>query len=255
MKKFTIRMCALAVLACLSCNTAMASKYGGGEAYSEPTFRELAQTMMFMDGFKTTEDVVVDEYAKLMYCGLYNEKFTNDFEWNKIRSMLLQKIQTRKDYFRVLYQISGVIYLGRYNFETQDFPFINDSALVNVGSLVLFDATNNAELQRQRVLCGGARAVSLIIPAYYVFRLNQPLTFDRLKIPMDEAQKLLNRMQKSKNLERNLYVRFRVRVIAAHPASQIQAALEAAVLSGELTAIDLFLDKEMTQPFASVEVR
>lgn len=254
MKFFMIRICALAVLLCLSGQMAMASKYGGGEAYSEPTFRELAQTMMFMDGFKT-EDVVIDEYAKLMYCALYNEKFTNDFEWNKIRSLLLQKIQTRKDYFRVLYQISGVIYLGRYNFETQDFPFINDSALVNVGSLVLFDATNNADLQRERILCGGKRAVSLILPAYYVFRLNQPLTFDRLKIPMDEAQKLLSRMQKSKNDERALFVRFRVRAIAAQPASKVQAALEAAVLSGEMTAIDLFLDKEMTQPFASVEVR
>lgn len=236
--------------------SALASKYGGGEAYAEANFRDLTQTLILMDGISIEENKILDEYARMNYCSIYEEKFHDDFEWVQFRKLLAQKIQSKKEYYRNLYQISGVIYLGRYNFDTQDFPFIKNSALVNVGSLQLYDVSyNSTEGKEARTICSG-KEKAMMMPDHYVFELNQPLTFDRLKMPMEEAKRLLDRMMRTDNKDRRLYVRFRMRVISIVPIPIKQFEAHTTVrLRGELTGIDIFLDRELTQPFATVEVK
>jgi hypothetical protein len=256
MKRFFAKLLCAAMLLSLPTGSALASKYGGGEAYAEANFRDLAQTLILMDGVSLEDNKIIDEYAKMNYCSIYKEKFRDDFEWSRFRKLLIQKVQSKKEYFRNLYQISGVIYLGRYNFDTQDFPFINKSALVNVGSLQLFDLNrNSAETVALRTLCQG-EGMSQILPDHYVFELNQPLTFDRLKLPMEEAKKLLERMERMDNTDRRLYVRFRMRIISIVPTPIEKLNIQTVIrLRGELTGIDIFLDRALTQPFARVEVK
>ncbi len=256
MKRFFAKLLCAAMLLGLPTGSALASKYGGGEAYAEANFRDLAQTLILMDGVSLEDPKIIDEYAKMNYCSLYKEKFHDDFEWSQFRKLLTQKVQSKKEYFRNLYQISGVIYLGRYNFDTQDFPLINDSALVNVGSLQLFKLNHNSLASTEvRTICKG-EGMSEILPNNYVFELNQPLTFDRLKLPMEEAKKILERMSRMENTDRRLYVRFRMRIISIIPMDTKTLAMHSVVrLRGELTAIDIFLDRDLTQPFATVEVK
>lgn len=254
MKLFFLRAVLCVLLLTLPYGSAQAVKYTGGESYAAPDFRDLTQTMILMGGMPIENDKVVDEYAKMNYCDVYKEKFHNDFEWVKFRNLLIQKVQSKKEYFRVLYEISGVVYLGRYNLDTQDFPFIKDSALVNVGSLQLYSLVKTRQSDAmKKVLCEDTR-VSTVFPDFYVFELNQPRTFDRLKLPMEEAKKLLARMERTGNTDRRLYVRFRLKVISVNPIA-VRSGNLPAYLRGEMTGIDLFLDREMTQPFATVEVK
>lgn len=256
MKCFFLRAAFCIAVLVMSCGSAIALKYSGGESYAAPDFRDLTQTMVLMDGMPIDVDKVVDEYAKMNYCDVYKEKFHNDFEWTQFRKLLIQKVQSKKEYYRVLYEISGVVYLGRYNFDTQDFPFIKNSALVNVGSLQLYRLRKTfADDARKKVLCDD-KTMSSVFPDYYIFELSQPRTFDRLKLPMDEAKKLLDRMDRTGNSDRRLYVRFRLKVISVNPVSVAGNSGSLPVyLRGEMTGIDLFLDREMTQPFARVEVK
>jgi len=255
MARFFTKLFCVALLLGLP-GSAMASKYGGGEAYAEATFRDLTQTLILMDGVSIEDNKILDEYARMNYCSVYKEKYQDDFEWLQFRKLLTQKIQSKKEYYRNLYQISGVIYLGRYNFDTQDFPFVKNSALVNVGSLQLYEmSAMTKEGEEARKICGG-KEKSMLMPDRYVFELNQPLTFDRLKMPMEEAKRLLERMVRMENKDRRLYVRFRMRVVSVVPIPLRTFGIKSVVrLRGELTGIDIFLDRDLTQPFATVEVK
>lgn len=220
-------------------------KAAGGEAFSPPTSRDLLQSYIMLDGVDIKDPKKVDDYARLMYCGLYEEKFASDFEWNTIRNQLIDRIKQKKEYFRTQYEISGIIYLGRYNFETQDFPLVDKSSLFNVSSLVLIDEQGAA-------LPGNCMSkYQNSFPRSYVVKLKQALTVDRLKVPLDEAEKLLARMEKVKNKDRRLYIRFRVRVSGATPPSR--GSLFGNFL-GDVVGIDVFYDKERTRYFGRIPI-
>ncbi len=225
---------------------------GRGEAFASPTFRELAITSLMLGAYDTNSNEVIDEYAKLMYCSLYQEKFKSDFEWNNIRRELGNKVRARREYFRTHYEVTGVVYLGRYSFETQDFPFIKDTALVNVGSLSLLASGRNSNNNPYALRLCGSETPSAIFPPYYIFLLPQPLTLDRIKMPMDEAEKLLQRMDVMENKERALFVRFRLRLQAAGGLDQRGIRL---MMRGEMVSIDIFYDQEMTKHFATVALK
>lgn len=226
-------------------------KQGRGESFAAPTFRELALTSLMLEAFDSSSNETVDEYAKLMYCPLYAEKFESDFEWNSVRQELGRKLQGKREYFRTHFELTGTIYLGRYRFETQDFPFVKDTALVNVGSLTLLglDASDFNKIK----ICKDTSPSSLFAFSY-LFLLQQPLTLDRLKVPMDEAEALLKRMELMNNKDRALYIRFRVRLMGA---SQPQGKLfhKTIMMRGDLVSVDLFYDREMTKHFAVVSLK
>lgn len=227
-------------------------RFARGEAFAAPNFREMALTSMMLDAFDNSKNETVDEYAKLMYCPLYLSKFKSDFEWNSIRQELSRKLKSRNEYFRTNYELSGTIFLGRYSFETQDFPFIKNTALVNVGSVNLF-MPNRREMNQSRRICGEGEA-SAMFPVNYVFLLNQPLTLDRIRMPPDEAESLLKRLDQMNNKERALYIRFRVRTMGVSGIDR-RTANTVLMFRGDLVSVDIFYDREMTKHFATVALK
>lgn len=229
-----------------------------GESYAAPTYRELIQTMFIVGGVDLKNPKIADEYLKLNHCGAYKQKYKNDFELNNYRQDIISRITSKKEYYRTQFEINGVVYLGRYNFETQDFPFVRDSALVNVGSMSLF-STGTRDSKYSMTFCED-KDITTIFPGLLVLSMKQPLTFDRLKMPMDEAEKLLAKMESAKNEDRKLYVRFRFRITSVDPG-QIDAATikrsksSKATFYGDMRAIDLFFDKELTQHVATIQMR
>lgn len=225
---------------------------GRGESFAAPTFRELALTSLMLEAFDTTKNETIDEYAKLMYCPLYRENFKSDFAWNNVRQELGRKLQGKREYFRTHYEIMGVVYLGRYAFETQDFPFVKNTALVNVGSLTLLTTPQRARRDGWRV-CDDLEA-SKLFPTGYLFALQQPLTLDRLKMPLEDAEKLLKRMDMMNNKERALFIRFRIRLLGSGIIVE-RGTTKNLLLRGELAAVDLFYDREMSKHFASISLK
>jgi len=225
---------------------------GRGESFAAPTFRELALTSMMLEAFDNTKNETIDEYAKLMYCPLYQENYKSDFAWNNVRQELGRKLQGKREYFRTHYEMTGVVYLGRYSFETQDFPFVKDTALVNVGSLTLLSMGNRSSADVRR-LCGEPEPTTFF-PGTYLFMLQQPLTIDRLKMSLNDAEKLLKRMELMNNKDRALYIRFRVRLLGSGNIIS-RGALNQLLMRGELVSVDLFYDREMTKHFAVISLK
>ncbi len=249
-----------AFLLMLAFTAARAGVIGGdkGESYADPTYKELIQTLVMMDGVDITDPLVANDYAKLMFCDLWKTNSKNDFDWQKIRQQIVSRVTQHKDYYRIQYQLGGTIYLNVYNFETQDFPFKPESALTRVGSMSLLDFSFIGDKDRGiKKLCGDAE-ISVAFPINYTAQLHQPLTFDRLKIPMDEAKQLLDKMAAVKNTDRRLYVRFRFRLqslIQKMSPPPVHLRRARAMFVSELSQIDVFLDKDMSKFVTTVYIR
>ncbi|MCE9507638.1 MAG: DUF4852 domain-containing protein [Alphaproteobacteria bacterium] len=219
-----------------------------GEGYAATNFKELSQTMLLMGGLDINIPKVADEYARLTYCGLYQQTFKNDFEWNKIRSQIVARVLDKKEYYRVLYETSGIFKLGRYDTEEQYFPLSPDTAMANVGSMSLFSS------DLYRPYCGLDSRGSAVFSSNITLVLNQPLTVNKIKFPQAEAENLLARMAATGNADRQLYGRIRFRITEAPGNTVLFGRVQSTVLRGDITAVDFFLDSEMTKPVASVPI-
>ena len=226
-----------------------------GEAFAEPTFRDLSMMLLMLDGVDINQPKVADDYAKMNFCGLYKDKYKNDFEWNKVRQQIVNRVLSKKDYYRLQYELDGTINLDRYNFDTQDFPLTTMTAMERVGSMILYDNGNAADNPkgRNRILCNDD-TYTRVFPGQYMFVLTQPLTFDRLKLPMDEAKSLLERMASTKNTDRHLYVRFRLRVTGIEKVLASRTDAVQINVKGDIVAVDIFLDRDMTKYLTSINL-
>lgn len=223
-----------------------ASAAGGkiGEGYAPATFKELSQTLLMMGGLDIKDPKVVDEYAKLAYCTLYQKNFRDDFEWNKNRSAITARVLEKKEYYRISYETAGVFNLDRYDSASQSFPFTAGTAMVNVGSIALLASSV------YRPFCGMEGTSAFFAPDV-VLLPNKPLTVSGLRFPEAEAQKILAKMAETGNTDRQLYGRIRFRVTDAKMIFDRRGRAQRSELRGDITAVDFFLDADMTQYLSS----
>ncbi len=222
-----------------------------GEAYALPVFRELAQTLILLGGLDVNDPKVIQEYAKLIYCEVYKEKFKSDFEWNNVKREITSRLLEKKEMYRLRYEIHGKVKLDRYNFEGQYFPLDKKSKLTNVGTMVLMEA-------EEVPTCDQTPNIGIIPPFYYIL-LSQPLTIDSLKMPMDEAEKFLAKMDELKINDRSLFIRFRFKIVEVARVSANNVVVDdvrniRADFLGKIMQIDFFFDREMTKWAASIPV-
>lgn len=229
-----------------------------GESYADPIYKELSQTLVMMDGIDVSNPIVANEYAKMFYCDLYKQNSRNDFDWQKIRHQIMTRVLQKKEYYRIQYQIPATVKLNVYNFETQDFPFTPETALVRVGSIELLGIIGLSDPTKKVFKLCGSFDWSPVFPINHIVMMNQSLTFDRLKIPMDEAKVLLEKMTAMRNKDRLLFVRMRFRLQALNrklPPPPLNLRRSRAEYLSEVTQIDVFLDEAMTKFITTIHIK
>ena len=188
----------------LSVQTALASQ-DVGEGYARPTFAELIQTLILLNGFDINDPKIADEYMRIVYCDLYRRNFGNDVLWDKIKNQVIIRTLKKREYFRIRYEVIGIFNLGRYDFKNEFFPISDKTAITNVGSVSLYstgDQTSTASMRIQ------------FFPQNVVLELNEPLTVKGFYIPQKNA-KMMVRIQEAGNRNRQVYGRIRVFVTDA----------------------------------------
>lgn len=209
-----------------------------GEGYATPNYRELVQTAVMTGIYDIRTPAVADEYGRVIYCNLYRKEFSNDVSWDKIRQRITERVTQKKEYFRTLYETSGPVKLDRYDFNTSAFPISNLTSMRNIGSISLMTAS---DADRP---CGQKNG-KLFFPANIVLELNRPLMIDRIYVPQQDVEKLLARIEESKDKKRTVYARLRMRIGEGVGTKQSSGKL---IMRGDIDAVDFFLDKEMTKP-------
>lgn len=218
-----------------------------GEGYAVPTFKEMYQTIILMRGMNINDQQVVDEYARLTRCPLYREHYKNDVAWNRIGKEIVARVLERKESARVLYETFGVFQLERYDFQGQYFPLTPKTAMTNVGTIVLLSSKDFEPYCR-------SNNPSPLLPPNVNLLLNQPLTINKVRVPPETVEKILARMDKAGNPERYVYGRIRFLVTDAPGLVFTNKKATRSELLGRVTAVDFFLDREMTKPLGRTQL-
>lgn len=247
---YTFALLSMLTLSSLTAHAQSSETGDMGEGYAYPSFKEISQTLIMLGGLDINKQEIADEYARLVYCPLYEEKYSNDFDWNNIRRQIVSRVLEKKEIYRVQYEFYSVINLDRYDFEAQVFPLTEKSVMNNVGRMGLLD---NGSFQP---FCGVNMSIaSMYFPAIVRLILHQPLNLTVIKMPMDEAELMLKKMAEQKIENRRLFIRFRFKAVGTPIFNKTTGGRNLSVdLFGNMKAIDLFLDKEMTHWIASLPV-
>ena len=220
------------------------------EGYALTSLKELAQTMIGIGFFDIRIPEVADEYARLVYCDLYRRNYSNDVDWDKIRSQIISNVVEKKEYFRVLYEVRGIFKLGRYNFDTQFFPFSKrtlkekGTTMKNVGSIGLISVNEYSPF------CGIRGYPKFFFPDISL-KLFPPITVGGFKVPIENVEGILARMEEAGNKKRIVYGRVKFRIVEPVPKKRASRKIE---MKGNVIAVDFFLNQEMTKFIGSVKL-
>lgn len=221
-----------------------------GQGFAQPTYEEMIQSVIILGGLDINDNAVADEYGKMIYCDVFKKNYKNDFEWNNIRRQIVSRVLEKKELFRLQYEIYGEVNLGRYDFANQIFPLTEETQLIGIGSLSVFD------FGRFEPYCKGGPKTrgEPLFPRGINLNLNQKLMLEGLKMPMEEAEQLLKTMQEMEIKNRKLYTRFRVRLMdIPRMTKDLQKTRNISVMVGaQVLAIDFFLDPELSMKVASI---
>jgi Domain of unknown function (DUF4852) len=220
--------------------------------YVEPTWPNLLNTMLRLNTFDATDDALLDEYAIIAECPLYQSTYADDFKWNKVRATLRDSLEKLKDQFPLAYSYPGKLQLDRYDFKEKLFRFTEGSAIRNVNTIPLFQ-TDGAD-------CGKAKVKFL--PKSFRAMMKSPFTVPGLSLEPDAAEALLNKMKAEGNDKRNVYARFNLHVTYAEQLRRNFLSGQANVsysqdnrpptdpfrLDAQLDSITFFSDEDMKNP-------
>lgn len=223
-----------------------------GQGFAQVTFRDLAVTLMAIKS-PNLENRIVDKYAQVFHCHLYLEKYQNDFEWARVRDAIRKKIAKASERIRRHYEFLGVIEIERYDFERQMFPLTERTMMTNVGALVFYDLGSDAI----ETPCGsvsdiiaktqGTVALQMeqpSLPTTYVLQTAIPITITNIEMAPKDAEQLVQAMQRvGGKFNRTLYLRFRMR-LETFGGIRMSSSKAIGQMTGEISAVDMFLDKE-----------
>ncbi len=216
-----------------------------GRGFSPIDFRALTQTYFSMYKGGNPGDDMLDEYAKMAYCDLYQKYFTNDFEWEKIRNHIKGDLEKYASNIQTDYEIVGDVSLDRYNFDRKGFPVVGEGHHENVGKLYLFSSGTIFSF------CGQSKE-SPILPASYTVSLFNPFSVDILRVSPEVAKDVVARFYQDKKKQyKRVFARYRVKLYDLNRTYQQDGLV--AEFQGEILSIDYFIDPELTQKFHTID--
>ena len=226
-----LRRLAFAVLAGL---LAVPGAMALDDDYVRPTHTRMAKTLVRLGGVDLEVDAVLDEYARLVHCDLYQGLYANEFTWRDVRPAMRASLARSLEDFPVEYGIRGSVVLGRYDFDYGGFRLRDPEAIENVGILELI----GGEPPR----CGTENYRHF--PDRYRVRLRRPITLRLVPMTPAEADSLRERLIEAGNTERTLWIRFNVSMIDILQANR----REGVTFLANPDSVDLFADPAMTVP-------
>ena len=231
-----------AIIACLL-GTVSALAADRGNGYTVPTYAALTNTLLRFKSIDLSKNETVDEYAIITQCDLYKEFFADDFKWQRIRKAIRESVKQNMPTFPIKYSAVGSRSLGRYNFEGHVFLF--QEPIKNVGIFSLYSATaDDMTCQRPNVLNRRLTDDTVqFLPHDFKATLDYPVTIPGIPMPENEAQALLDRMQKFNNPTRQVYVRFNLQITFIEKLNT--TFFGAISMDARLDSADFFEDKEM----------
>lgn len=172
------------------------------DEYIAPTETSLIQTLLRFGALDINNDVIIDDYAKIVECDLFSVFRDDDFKWNKIRAGLRNKIRNESVTYPSNYIVKGYISLDRYDFETKTFRINTAAPILGVNAFRLMDLHTS--------YCSSAFIKA--IPTHYTATIESRVNIPGFIMSESDAQALLGRLMKDGNNNRQILAKFNLRI-------------------------------------------
>ncbi len=218
------------------------------EDYMAPSWENLARTLVRFSAVKLSDPPILNDYATLTACDLYETFHPNDFQWKRVQDAVLESARNHIAVFPTGYTYDTPMDLDRYDFQKHFFRLTERTSIRRVNAFLLLRA---AELG-----CGVAEIRSF--PHQFRAVLLTPLTIEGLPLAPKDAQELLSQMEADKNTARQIYARFNLRITFIAPLIPMddhihysqdgaQKAQSSVLLNARLDSVDFYKDPARTQ--------
>lgn len=181
------------------------------ESYAVPTWANLIRTMARFGALDFSDSRLVDDYAIIAECDLYESFFHNDFKWMEIQNSLRESLQTNLGSYPIAYQYDLSLPLDRYDFKNKIFRFKEKDALKGVNTIYLLSSGKSD--------C--AKTPVSLLPYTFIAVFPTPSSVEGLRLSETEAKALLFRMENEGNTERRVFIRYTFRIAFIEPFKKI----------------------------------
>ncbi|MDP9126641.1 MAG: DUF4852 domain-containing protein [Pseudomonadota bacterium] len=170
--------------------------------YIRPTWSDLLRTMVRFNALDLSDDNLLDSYASVTECDLYQFYYKDDFKWNQVRKSLRESISMNTQTFPVYYRFDSEVLLDRYDFQNKVYRFQEKSVIRNVNLFRIYDVQGSP--------CGDP--ASQYMPRSFQAASDTTVNLNGLPLAPADAQALLRQMNDDKNYDRVLFMRVNMTV-------------------------------------------
>ena len=226
----------------------LTDKNGQEITYTEANTLSLAETAIMLDAVDIDTEEVLEAYARMQYCEIFQDYFENDFEWKKISEAIkddfYKKVQTNQVSTR--YYIRSGMAVDRYDFEKNIFPVLRDFQLHRVGDMEVHDS-----LQEQ--YCG-KQSGHLAIPTFYNMKIQDALNIQSITPISDEATERLGAIPLNRHNQRIVTAVFFFNVIGIEEKAKRTTFGHRLTFTAEIEKVVFYADAALTMPVGELDV-
>lgn len=229
------------------------------EEYVVPSLENVFKSLVRFGAVDLSDDYILDAYAQVMICDIYNKYYKDEFKWRTVRPIIREQVGKDLATYPTGFRYKTSLRLGRYDFEKKFYPFDEASQRQNINVFPI--SRDLAEI------C--PRPISSVMPSNYKLVLDKMTNVTGLPLEPEEAKQLAERMERAGNKDRLVYARFNIRVLFIAPidfaatkknengennkpslraqVTQTKNA-DATVLDSRLDSVEYFEDEACTKP-------
>ncbi len=203
-----------------------------------------------MNTYNWDDPAVIDSYLRVVECPLFKDFAKDEFEWQKVRVATKQHLLQNKSSFSNHFEFVRSLHLEAYDFNLGGFKVRNEDILLPTTRMLV--SANSAGSVSDCAL-DNLGVITLHFPLNMVLSFERPLELSFVPVSQEIAEKYLKMLQenkRSRQKERLAYLRLRFKAQQAQPILK-DGSDSFAHVYGDLLAVDVFADKELTLPLYS----
>jgi hypothetical protein len=177
------------------------------------TFENLLKAAIKLEAFDLNDDAVIDDFAKVVHCDIYQKYFPNEFDWRRVRVAMRQSIQAEMQTYPTLIYLERTEHVGKYDFSSGILELQPESIMRKTALLELSQGN-------ERDFCG---AKLTVLPATFIAALDNPIQLEGIELGEEEARTVVEGLQTvnpndPSKLDRLAYGRYVVSLESVNPS-------------------------------------
>lgn len=216
-------------------------------SYKSATMRLLTDHLFQEKMIDLDDPEQFKEYTIIEDCEIFENYFSNDFEWNRIRTAVKQEMEgLSPSAQKTRIRVPGKLNITRYNFTTQAFDVSPEDVFDKVGFLQISETSYD--------LCDEKFREDNIeaIPNKYFLKPEVPFNLYRIPASKVVAQQVLDEVKPNKLNLRTIYIDINITLDTFFGLNKGSSSGVSADVLGTIDSVDFYTDEFRRNKFKTI---